>query len=176
MSTVFGIVKQSGGSVDVHSTPGRGTLVKVYLPRVDQPAVAEIEPTARPVPRGTETVLLVEDDDMVRHLVRDALEREGYHVLDACGPVEARRLADHLKAPIELLVTDVVMPKGSGRELAEHLVARRPGLRVLYMSGYTNSGIVEDEVAFLQKPFTPGRLIETVREVLEGDGKSQHAV
>jgi two-component system, cell cycle sensor histidine kinase and response regulator CckA len=174
LSTVFGIVKQSGGSVEVYSEPGHGTTVKVYLPRIDQPAMVEAPAPSSAVKRGYETILLVEDDDMVRHLVCETLQREGYRVLDASGPLEARRISEHHKAPIHLLVTDVVMPKVNGRELADQLIARRQDLKVLYMSGYTdnavlNSGILQKEVAFLQKPFTPGRLLEKVREVLESD-------
>jgi two-component system, cell cycle sensor histidine kinase and response regulator CckA len=175
LSTVFGIVKQSGGSVEVYSEAGRGTSVKVYLPRIDQPASLEAKESRRKVGRGSETVLLVEDDEMVRTLVRETLERDGYRILDAPGPLEARRISDQHKEPIQLLITDVVMPKVSGRELAQQLVERRPSLKVLYMSGYSdnavvNSGILKKEVAFIQKPFTPTALTEKVREVLEGDG------
>jgi DNA-binding NtrC family response regulator len=111
---------------------------------------------------------------MVRNLVRETLERDGYRILDAPGPLEARRISDQHKEPIQLLITDVVMPKVSGRELAQQLVQRRPSMKVLYMSGYTdnavvNSGILKKEVAFIQKPFTPAALAEKVREVLEGD-------
>jgi CheY-like chemotaxis protein len=174
LSTVFGIVKQSGGSVEVYSEPGRGTSVKIYLPRIDQPASLETVQARRKVGRGSETVLLVEDDEMVRTLVRETLEREGYKILDAPGPIEARRLSDQHKEPVHLLITDVVMPKISGRELAQQLTRHRPNMKVLYMSGYTdnavvNSGILKKEVAFLQKPFTPAALTEKVREVLEGD-------
>jgi two-component system, cell cycle sensor histidine kinase and response regulator CckA len=177
LSTVFGIVKQSGGGVEVESEPNRGTSVKIFLPRVDQQALTESERPSRVVARGTETILVVEDDDMVRHLVCETLERQGYRILDAPGPIEARRLTDHFKPDIDLLITDVVMPKGSGRELAAQLAPLRPGMRVLYMSGYTdnavlNSGITQKDVAFLQKPFTPARLVETVREVLESGMRS----
>ncbi len=180
LSTVFGIVRQSGGSVEVYSEPGRGTSVKVYLPRIDQPAPAENERSEPVVTRGTETILLVEDDDMVRHLVKETLEREGYRVIDAPGPLEARKLSDQYKSPIQLLITDVVMPKVNGRELADQLLSRRPDMKVLYMSGYTdnavlNSGILQKDVAFLQKPFTPARLSTKVREVLEGDGRTRGA-
>ncbi|MBZ5622373.1 MAG: response regulator [Acidobacteriia bacterium] len=176
LSTVFGIVKQSGGSVDVYSEPGRGTSVKVYLPRIDQPVLIEAERGKKTFARGTETILLVEDDEMVRTLVRETLEREGYKVIDSADPVAARHISENYKGSIHLLITDVVMPKIGGRELANQLIRRRPGMRVLYMSGYTdnavlNSGILQKEVAFLQKPFTPAGLTEKVREVLEGDGK-----
>lgn len=175
LSTVFGIVKQSGGSVEVYSEQGRGTSVKVYLPRIDQPVSLDAQVSRRKPGRGTETVLLVEDDEMVRTLVRETLERNGYRILDAPGPLEARRISDLHKEPIQLLITDVVMPKVSGRELAQQLIARRPSMKVLYMSGYTdnaivNSGILKKEVAFIQKPFTPTALAEKVRDVLEGDG------
>jgi len=180
LSTVFGIVKQSGGSVEVYSEPGRGTSVKVYLPRIDQPEAVENSGTAKKIARGSETILLVEDDEMVRTLVRETLHREGYKILDAPGPLEARKMAEQYKAQIQLMITDVVMPKISGRELAEHLSKRRPDMKVLYMSGYTdnailNSGILEKEVAFLQKPFTPAALTEKVREVLEADHRTRTA-
>ena len=179
LSTVFGIVKQSGGSVDVYSDPGRGTSVKIYLPRIDQAAATlEAEHSVRAVARGTETILLVEDEEMVRKLVRETLEREGYQVMDAADPIEARRMSEQFRDRIHLLITDVVMPKVSGRELAVQLKKRRPDMQVLYMSGYTdnaivNSGVLQKEVAFLQKPFTPSALSEKVREVLEN--KARHA-
>jgi PAS domain S-box-containing protein len=181
LSTVFGIIKQSGGSVDVYSEPGHGTSVKVYLPRIDQAAAAPPEDQQTKSVRGSETILVAEDDEMVRTLVRTTLERDGYKVLESADPVEARRVAERHKGTIHLLISDVVMPKLSGRELAEQIVQRRPGMKVLYMSGYTdnavlNSGILHQTVAFLQKPFTPAALTEKVREVLEGTGKTQTAV
>jgi hypothetical protein len=182
LSTVLDIVKRSGGSVDVYSELGRGTSVKVYLPRIDLPVSAESEEGGVKGRRGTETILLVEDDEMVRTLVRDTLAREGYKVLDAADPLEAQRISGEYRGRIQLLITDVVMPKVSGRELAEIVVRRRPGIKVLYMSGYTdgavaNSGVFEKEVAFLQKPFTPDALTGKVREVLEsGVGKTRRAV
>ncbi|MEO8371325.1 MAG: ATP-binding protein [Candidatus Solibacter sp.] len=172
LSTVFGIVKQSGGNLDVYSVPGRGTSVKIYLPRIDQPALVDAESPNHPVKRGSETVLLVEDDDMVRHLVRETLVRAGYKVLDTSDPLEARRISDKHRGNFHLLITDVVMPKVSGRELAEELKRRRPTMKVLFMSGYTdnaiiNTGILHKEVAFLQKPFTPAALTEKVRDILD---------
>ena len=180
LSTVFGIVKQSGGNLDVYSVPNRGTSVKVYLPRIDQPAAVEAESSRRHVASGSETVLLVEDDEMVRHLVRETLVRAGYKVMDTSDPLEARRLSASYRGMIHLLITDVVMPKVSGRELAEELHARRGGMKVLYMSGYTdnaivNTGILHKEVAFLPKPFTPAALTEKVREVLESGGRTCRA-
>jgi len=180
LSTVLGIVQQSGGSVDVYSEPGHGTSVKVYLPRIDQPVHVEAETEKKLVSRGSETILLVEDDEMVRTLVCETLVREGYRVMDFANPLEARRKSESHKGSIHLLITDVVMPKLSGRELAGQIMRKRPGMKVLYMSGYTdnaviNSGILQTEVAFLQKPFTPASLTEKVREVLEDGGKSWQA-
>ncbi|MCX6628292.1 MAG: ATP-binding protein [Candidatus Solibacter sp.] len=180
LSTVFGIVKQSGGNLDVYSVPSRGTSVKVYLPRIDQPAAVEAEYSRRHVASGSETVLLVEDDEMVRHLVRETLVRAGYRVMDTSDPSEARRLSGSYRGVIHLLITDVVMPKVSGRELAGELHGQRGGMKVLYMSGYTdtgivNTGILQKEVAFLQKPFTPAALTAKVREVLESGGRTRRA-
>jgi two-component system cell cycle sensor histidine kinase/response regulator CckA len=173
LSTVFGIVKQSRGSVDVYSVPAHGTSVKVYLPRIDQPLTVESVALEKAETRGSETILVVEDDEMVRNLVSETLKREGYRVLDAAEPMEARRISDAHKSVIHLLITDVVMPRVSGRDLALELNRQRREMKVLYMSGYTdsaivNSGILQKEVAFLQKPFTPGALAEKVRQVLEG--------
>jgi two-component system, cell cycle sensor histidine kinase and response regulator CckA len=180
LSTVFGIIKQSGGSLDVCSEPGKGTTVRVYLPSIDQPVAAEAEVVSRAAARGHETILLVEDDEMVRSLVRETLEHEGYKLLDAADSVEATGIVDNYKDDINLLITDVVMPKLSGRELAEQVVRARPNIKVLYMSGYTDtailkSGLEQGTIAFLQKPFTPMTLTQKVREVLEGDERTQRA-
>ena len=180
LSTVFGIVKQSGGSVEVYSALGQGTSVKVYLPRLDQPVAMESGTAQKTAVCGTETILVVEDDEMVRSLVRETLERVGYQVLDVADPMAARGLSESHPGAIHLLIADVVMPRLSGPALAQELIGRRPALKVLYISGYTdsavvNSGLLEREVAFLQKPFTPAALAENVREVLEGDGKTKHA-
>ncbi len=176
LSTVFGIVKQSGGSVEVYSEPERGASVKIYFPRVDQALTVEAGARKRLTARGSETILLVEDDEMVRTLVRETLQRDGYKVIAAADPIEAQRAAEGYRGKIQLLITDVVMPRLSGKELARILLARRSAMKVLYMSGYTdsaivNSGILQKEVAFLQKPFTPAALAAKVREVLE-NGKS----
>ena len=173
LSTVYGIVKQSGGYVWVYSEPGRGTTFKIYLPRVDAPA----EPLAPP-PReartltGTEIILLAEDDEMLRPLSKGLLERLGYRVLEAENAIRALALADAHAGPIHLLVADVVMPGGSGRELARRLANSRPDTRVLYVSGYTDDAIVhhgmlEPGLNFLQKPFTPAALARKVRDVLD---------
>jgi len=180
LSTVFGIVKQSGGTLEVTSDPGKGTSVGVYLPRVDDKVTMETERPLAKLARGSETILVVEDDEMVRNLVRDTLCRHGYQVLDAAESVEAKRKSDAHKGVIQLLITDVIMPRVNGRELAIQLTKRRPDMKVLYMSGYTdnmvlNSGIAHGEVAFLQKPFTPMGLAQKVREVLEAGGRARTA-
>ena len=182
LSTVLGIVKQSGGSLDVWSEPGKGATMRIYLPAIDQLATAETEVVKRAAARGNETILVVEDDEMVRRLVRQTLEQEGYRLMDAPEPVEAQRIADSFKGPIQLLITDVVMPNSSGRDLAAQIVDRRPETKVLYMSGYAdlalvNRGAEQGNIAFLQKPFTPATLAQQVREVLasDRDGKVQRA-
>jgi PAS domain S-box-containing protein len=173
LATVFGIVQQSGGHIEVYSEPGRGSTFKVYLPRLPATAAAAA-PTgaAAPVPAGTETVLVAEDEERVRALARVALQSYGFTVLEARDSREAVALAQHHNGPIHLLMTDVVMPKVSGRQLAEQLAALRPGLKVLFMSGYTDDavfrhGVLEAGTAFLQKPFTPTALARKVREVLD---------
>ena len=178
LSTVFGIVKQARGTVEVYSVPGQGTSVKVYLPRVNQRPVAEPKVENHAVAAGTETILLVEDDEMVRNLIRETLVRAGYNVIDAATPADAPRLASAYQQKIHLLITDVIMPKVSGRQLAQQLAGQRPDMKVLYISGYTdsavvNSGILQKEVASLQKPFTLAGLAEKVRDVLE-DGDSRN--
>ncbi len=172
MATVLGIVKQSGGAIEVASEPGKGTSVKVYLPRVDQPAAPETETVWNKSVGGSETILLVEDEEQVRHLVRDTLRREGYQVLDAPSPAEARRIAEAHPGRIHLLIADVVMPKEGGRELASSLVSRRPSMKVLFMSGYTDQAV---ESEFIQKPFTPAALSRKVREILEQNGETRRS-
>ena len=178
--TVAGIVKRSGGAVDVLSSPGGGTCFQVYLPLVDRKVAV-----GPPAPRitaecGAETILLVEDEEMVRALVREALEAKGYRVLEAADPAQARALADACRDKIHLLITDVVMPNASGHDLARALLRRRPDIKVLYISGHSESaiqrrGVKRRHVAFLPKPFTPAALASKVREVLEGDDKARHA-
>jgi len=174
LATVYGIVRQSGGPVEVYSEPGCGASFKVYFPEAGIPgAPARAEGAAlRGAPGGSETVLLVEDDPSVRALARMGLEAFGYRVLEAENADQALRIADGHAEPIHLLLTDVVLPGMEGRELAERLCIRRPGLQVLYMSGYTDDavvrqGLLQEEVAFLQKPYTPATLAARVREVLD---------
>jgi len=173
LSTVYGVIKQSGGYIWVYSEPGRGTTFKIYLPRVAE-AVETIERNvvSAESPRGIETILLVEDDEVVRGLAGAVLEQRGYTVLVARHSDEAFRLHGGCEGPIHLLVTDVVMPGMGGRELAERLKSSRPAMKMLYMSGYTDDavvrhGVLEEEVAYLQKPFTPDALARKVREVLD---------
>ena len=173
LSTAYGIVKQHGGHIWVYSEPGEGTVFKIYLPRVDAdakgvPARADAMSTAR----GTETILLVEDEEAVLRVVRNMLEDQGYRVLTAPSPREAEQLFAKRSGEIDLLLTDVVMPGCSGPSLYERLVGVMPSLKVLYMSGYADNAIVRRRVleagaSFLQKPFTAEALARKVREVLE---------
>jgi two-component system cell cycle sensor histidine kinase/response regulator CckA len=171
LSVVHGAVKQSGGRVDVYSEVGVGTTFKILLPAVAA-ASTPASGLMRIAPKGAEVVLLVEDEDAVRKLARMGLEMQGYTVLEARGGADAIRIAQARSEPIHILVTDVVMPGMGGREVAETLRAKRPGLKVLYVSGYTDDavvrhGIVEATDAFLQKPFTPLSLARKVRAVLD---------
>jgi two-component system, cell cycle sensor histidine kinase and response regulator CckA len=173
LSTVYGILNQSGGYVWVYSEPGRGTTFRVYLPRTDEPLEAVPKPTAADVAsRGSETILLVEDDPQVRELTQDILEARGYRVLTLEKPVDAPALSETYAGQIDLLLTDVMMPGLSGRELAAKVVQGRPQLRVLFMSGYADTAVVhggflEKGDFFLQKPFTPSLLAKKVREILD---------
>ena len=172
LAVVHGIVKQAGGHVGVYSEPGVGTTFKIYLPRVDQPARSgkSISDPRLP-PRGSETVLLVEDEDGVRSFARHVLADLGYSVLEAADGDEALRVAGKHAGQIHLLITDVVMPGLGGRPLAEHVQALSPEAKVLYISGYTDDavvrhGVLEEEVRFLQKPFSSMALALKVREAL----------
>jgi two-component system cell cycle sensor histidine kinase/response regulator CckA len=188
LSTVYGIVKQTGGSVWVYSELGRGSTFKVYLPRVDGVAAAEgragegaalMTPPALAalggLARGRETVLVVEDEEPVRKIAERILRGAGYQVLTASGGGDALLVSEQHEGPIELLLTDVVMPRMSGRELAARLVATRPGLEVLYMSGYPDHGLPERDAPaltgrFLSKPFAAVELTRKVREALDARG------
>ena len=178
LSTVYGIVKQSGGYIWVYSEPGSGSSFKVYLPRIQQPAETLVAPKAAiGEQKGTETILLVEDQPQVRELAQVALQQKGYTVLVAGTPEEAEHASEIHNGEIDLLLADVMLPGISGRALAMRLMPQQTKMRVLYMSGYTFSviaqgahglgGTLEEGVAFLQKPFTPRALCEKVREVLD---------
>jgi two-component system cell cycle sensor histidine kinase/response regulator CckA len=176
LSMVQGIVEQSGGYLEVDSVPGRGTTFGIYLPRVadarDDAAKAPGVPVA--ALRGHETVLVVEDQAEVRKYAADALKTYGYNVIQAENEGAALLLCE--REPIDLVLTDVVMPNVSGRELAEHLVQHRPGMKVLFMSGYTddaieNHGVLRKGAGFIQKPFSPGQLADKVRETLAAQAR-----
>jgi len=172
LATVYGIAKQSGAHITVESEPEKGTVFKLYLPRVGEaPGLAERECPVQVARRGSETVLLVEDDEALRTLAREILSILGYTVLEATSPSEALRLAGGHPGTIDVLLTDVVMPQMNGRQVADHLLVARPDLKVLFMSGYTDGAIVQHGVLepgthFLQKPFTPDGLGRKLREVL----------
>jgi CheY-like chemotaxis protein len=173
LATVYGILKQSGGHIAVYSEVGVGTTFKVYLPRVEK--ASEASKTRSPIltpPRGTETILLAEDEDAVRALAHRVLVGCGYNVLEAAEGNEAVQVAARHKSPIQLLITDVVMPGVGGRAVAEQVAELHSGVRVLFVSGYTDdavirNGVLRDGVNFLQKPFSPGALAFKVREVLD---------
>jgi PAS domain S-box-containing protein len=175
LSTVLGIVQQSGGHVTVESTPDEGASFRVFLPRTTEartPAPPVREPRQPVAKRGSETVLLVEDEGQLRVLARDILRGAGYTVFEAPNAAEAIKVSQRHAGPIHLLVTDVVMPHIGGQELARRLGVERPRMRVLYMSGYTDDGIVQGgtvdpNIAFLPKPITPDTLLGKVRETLD---------
>ena len=173
LATVYGIVKQNNGYISVSSGPGAGTTCRIYLPRAQD--AAEPRPAAREIAavRGSEIVLLVEDEESILTLTQAMLERLGYTVLAARSPAAALTLAERHEGPLHLLLTDVVMPEMNGRELLEKITIHRPGLAALFMSGYTADmiaarGVIEEGVQFLQKPFTLQSLSTRVREALEG--------
>ena len=175
LSTVYGIVKQSGGHIWLYSELGHGTTFKIYLPAATemetQPAAA---PTQGALPGGTETILIVEDEPQIRKLAFDCLAYCGYDVLSSSNGVEALQLIERLNRPVALILTDVVMPKLSGRELSERIRAVQPSAKVLFMSGYTNDsvvnhGILDGDTWFIQKPFTLHSLVRRVREVLDSE-------
>jgi signal transduction histidine kinase/ActR/RegA family two-component response regulator len=174
LSTVYGIVKQSGGYIWVDSEPGIGTRVRIYLPRVEA-AIEAIEPRRQAVahaPRGSETLLLVEDEAGVRDLLREWMAGHGYTVLAAANGLDALELAEGFPGPIDLLIADVIMPQMGGPALASRLLPSRPEMRVIYVSGYADEAIGDPDVlragaAFLQKPFTLDSLVRRVREILD---------
>jgi CheY-like chemotaxis protein len=174
LATVYGIVKQSGGFVFVDSEPGRGAAFRIYLSRLTEPVAAgPVEPLPPRSVAGTETVLLVEDEEAVRAVAGQSLRRLGYTVLEARNGESAVQVAAAAPGAIAILVTDVVMPGMNGRALAERLRAGHPGLKVLFVSGYADNavlrdGVLEPGLSFLQKPFTPEVLARKVREVLDG--------
>jgi len=175
LSTVYGIVKQSGGNIWVYSEKGHGTTFKVYLPQLENVSEkSETRAAETPIPSGSETILLLEDEAVVRGLARQILEQAGYCVMEAERGEEAVQLCAEGSQHIDLLLTDVVMPQTSGKEVADRVSKLRPGLRVLFMSGYTDEaivhhGVLDSNVEFIQKPFAPAALARKVREVLDSE-------
>ncbi|PJB32823.1 MAG: hypothetical protein CO109_02520 [Deltaproteobacteria bacterium CG_4_9_14_3_um_filter_65_9] len=172
LATVYGIVKQNGGIVNVYSEPGMGTTFRIYFPREREESKEGVEPEKEAVPVGAETVLLVEDEEQILSLATRILEDQGYRVLSARSPEEACRIAERPDGKIDLLLTDVVMPGMNGKELRGRIAALRPGIKTLFMSGYTadaiaHRGVLDEGVAFVQKPFTIRSLAEMVRKVLD---------
>jgi two-component system, cell cycle sensor histidine kinase and response regulator CckA len=175
LATVYGIVKQSGGNIWVYSEPGHGTVFKIYLPLVEAASEApgRVE-RSKEAPRGSETILVVEDDASLREISCNFLQSSGYTVMPAGSPEEALHLAERHSGPINFLLTDVVMPKMNGRQLATRLCEMRPGIKVLYVSGYADGivrdgvhGALEEGLEFLQKPYTRYALMVKIREVLD---------
>jgi PAS domain S-box-containing protein len=173
LSTVYGIIRQSGGNIWVYSELGKGTTFKVYLPLIADEVTKQNEAIPAPlIKRGSETVMLVEDEDMVRKLASELLVDAGYTVLEANGGEEAIKLCTQHSAPIDLLITDVVMPKMSGKQVAEQLLVLHPETKVLFMSGYTDEaivhhGMIDSNIAFIQKPFSERALAQKIRDVLD---------
>ncbi|TBR21671.1 response regulator [bacterium] len=173
LATVHDIVKQNGGSIFVYSEPGKGTTFKIYFPRVEDPVEGSLRPATRAGSlRGTETVLVVDDDDAIRKLVHRVLADHGYTVLDAISSPEALRFCERHAGPVHLMVTDAIMPLMDGRELAKRASGLRPRMKVVYMSGYTGDaaihhGLLEPGSAFIEKPFTPESILRKVRETLD---------
>jgi CheY-like chemotaxis protein len=173
LSTVYGIVKQSGGNIWVYSEPGKGTTFKIYLPRVDEPLEAYKEKGVKEeLPCGHETILVVEDQEEVRKLAVRILQRQGYTVLDTPDGDSALVICEERKEPIHLILTDVIMPGMSGRQLVDRCRQIRQDFKVLYMSGYTDNAIVQhgvlvEGINYIQKPFTVDALARKVREVLD---------
>jgi PAS domain S-box-containing protein len=177
LSTVYGIVKQSGGNIWVYSQPGRGTTFKIYLPRMEGPVPSPVESPQPPATSGAETVLLVEDEPALRDLIKIALTGSGFTVLAAPSPADALTLSRGHTGPLHLLLTDVIMPGMDGPALAKQVKKERPDIKVLFMSGYATNFIMHDGVVdpgtnFLEKPFHPRSLLSKVREVLDGGPRS----
>lgn len=171
LSTVYGIVKQSGGDIMVYSEIGHGTTFKIYIPRVDENVQALGPAVSVEDYSGTETILLVEDEEVVRNLTREILTSYGYKVLEAKSGPEALSICDAHSEPIHLLLTDVIMPKMSGSDLKDQMIKNCPDIKILFMSGYTDdsiahSGILDSDIAFIEKPFSPDSLVRKVRDVL----------
>jgi CheY-like chemotaxis protein len=178
LATVYGIVKQNNGGIAVQSTVGQGTTFSIYLPRSREAVLADTQTAAARSSTGTETILLVEDEERILDLAKRVLTKQGYQVVTALAPAEAVRLCASSPAPFHLLLTDVIMPGMSGLELAERLQKLQPGIRVLYMSGYTagimkQHGHLPEGTHVLQKPFTVESLTQHVRAALDAPPASR---
>jgi CheY-like chemotaxis protein len=175
LATVYGIVKQNNGFINVYSEPEQGSTFNIYLPRLsEEENHVKAVSRKKAVPRGTETILLVEDEPAILTMTQMMLEKSGYSVLPASTPAEAEDLATNHGEKIHLLMTDVIMPEMNGRDLAGIISRLHPGIGLLFMSGYTadviaHQGVLDEGVAFLQKPFSLAEMAQTVRDVLDGD-------
>jgi CheY-like chemotaxis protein len=177
LSTCYGIVTQSGGWIGVYSEPGRGTTFKIYLPASDSGPVVETPADTEAAASGSETILVVEDQEEVRRFTCDVLRRYGYTILAAASGDEALSVLAEHAGSVDLMITDLVMPGMTGRELADRVAASRPGIPTLFMSGYsdevaTRQGVLGRDAAYLQKPFAPKTLADKIREVLTGADRS----
>ena len=171
LSTVYGIVKQHNGHIYVYSEIGRGTTFKIYFPKVKKTVADKDVQTLPSMEKGTETILVADDEASIRKLIRDTLEPLGYTIIEAADGEEAIALFNRTEAKIDMLLTDVIMPKMNGKKLAETLLAQSPQLKVLYMSGYTDNvivhqGVLDNNVEFINKPLVPSILTKKIREVL----------
>jgi CheY-like chemotaxis protein len=180
LSTVYGIIKQSGGYIWVDSQPEEGTTFQIFLPQAEgESALKESHPLSHQLLQGSETILVVEDNDLVRDMTSEALKQYGYTVIEAPGGEQALKVIQEYGEKIDLLLTDVVMPGLNGRELADQILSLRPGIRVLYMSGYADNAIVQYGVlnpglAFIEKPFSPETLAAKLRQVLNSSPPPIH--
>jgi CheY-like chemotaxis protein len=176
LSTVYGIIKQSGGEIEVMTEPGKGTTFDIFLPEVVEPikASVEIAPASMVKVEGKETILLAEDEEGVRELISHILTQQGFKVLEASNGHEALEVCRQHHSELHLLITDLIMPRMSGRELADQITALRPEVAVLFISGYTDDALVRrgetfGRTGFLQKPFVPSELLQKVRQLLDAN-------
>jgi len=173
LSTIYGIVKQHNGHIHVYSEPNKGTVFKIYFPKSLEPADKEIVSNKQwTAKQGTETILVVDDDPQIVQIVKDCMLPLGYKMLSACDPEKAIEVSKNSKEKIDLLLTDVIMPKMNGRKLAEVLCSERPDMKVVYMSGYTDNvithhGFLEKGIHYINKPLIPNQLISKLQDVLD---------
>jgi len=175
LATCYGIITQSGGDIRVYSEPNAGTTFRIYLPRTDAAMDRLANPDANVLPVGTESLLVVEDDASVRVLITSVLSKLGYQVIEAGNPLDALALLEN-GSQFDLVVTDVIMPQMNGKDLYERIKAQKLEVKVLFISGYTddalvNLGVLDGNLSFLEKPFSPARLAQTIRKVLDNDNR-----